>query len=103
LELGEHNYLATLQVKPTLEDQIKAARKENMEILKIKEKIKRGSAPSFSEDKEGVVWFGKCLVVPKQQDLKYLILREAHDMPLSIHPKVPKCTMTFSSGSGGFA
>jgi hypothetical protein len=51
LELGEHNYLATLQVKPTLEDQIKAARKENMEILKIKEKIKRESAPSFSEDK----------------------------------------------------
>jgi hypothetical protein len=82
----EHNYLATLQVKPTPEDQIKAAQKENMEILKIKEKIKCGSAPSFSEDKEGVVWFGKCFVVPKKQDLKYLILHEAHDMPLSIHP-----------------
>jgi hypothetical protein len=86
LELVEHGYLATLEVKPTLEDQIKAAQKENVKIIKIKENIKRGSAPCFSEDKEGVVWFGKRLVVPKQQDLKDPILREAHDTPLSIHP-----------------
>ena len=37
-------------------------------------------------DDQGVVYFGTRLVVPNDPDLKELILQEAHDSPLSIHP-----------------
>ena len=37
-------------------------------------------------DDQGVVYFGTRLVVSNDPDLKELILKEAHDSPLSIHP-----------------
>ena len=44
------------------------------------------SAKCFSIDDQGVVYFGNRLVVPKKPELKELILQEAHESPLSIHP-----------------
>ena len=38
----------------------------------------------------GVLRFGQRLVVPKDMELRNLILREAHDSPLSIHPGATK-------------
>jgi hypothetical protein len=73
-------------VKPSLEDQIKDAQKNDLDILKIKENVASGDAKCFSVDDQGVVYFGNHLVVPKKQELKELIFREAHEMPLSIHP-----------------
>ena len=38
----------------------------------------------------GVLRFGQRLVIPKDMELRVLILREAHDSPLSIHPGATK-------------
>jgi hypothetical protein len=37
-------------------------------------------------DEQGVVYFENCLVVPKVRNLRWLILKEAHEFPLTIHP-----------------
>ncbi|KAK1666131.1 hypothetical protein QYE76_054290 [Lolium multiflorum] len=86
LEVVPQGFLANLEVKPSLEDQIKAAQKRDLGITKIKENIASGAAKCFSVNDQGVVYFGNRLVVPKKKNLRELILREAHESPLSIHP-----------------
>ena len=86
------------EIKPTLVDQIKDAQKLDEGILNIKKNIASGKAKCFSEDESGVVYFGDGLVVPKNRNLRELILQEAHESPLSIHPG---STKTFDNNSGG--
>ena len=74
LELVESGFLANLEVKPTLADDIKEAQKGHKSIEGIKKKIQEGKAPEFSVDEQGVVWFGKRLCVPNKAKLKDLIL-----------------------------
>ena len=52
----------------------------------------------FSEDELGVLRFGQRLVVPKDMVLRELILREAHDSPLSIHPGATKMYQDLRQG-----
>src|ERR1041384_19431 len=86
LEIVPHGYLSTLVVKPTLEDQIIIAQRHARGVRRIKENIASGVAKCFSTDSKGTVLFGNRLVVPKNKNLRQLILKEAHDTPLSIHP-----------------
>ena len=37
-------------------------------------------------DSQGILWFGKHLVVPKNFELRKKILDEAHESQFSIHP-----------------
>ena len=92
LNLGvvEHGSLATLVVQPTLVDRIKTAQQSDVGVSHIKENVKNGTAKCFSEDEHGVLRFGQRLVVPKDMELRELILREAHDSHLSIHPGATK-------------
>ena len=73
-------------MKPSLEDQIRVAQKRDHSIIKIKENIASGVTKCFYVDDQGTVYFGNHLVVPRKQNLRELILREAHESPLSIHP-----------------
>ena len=66
LELVHSGYLANLEVKPSLEDKIKEAQKRDLSITKIKENIASGDAKCFSVNDQGIVYFGKRLVVPKK-------------------------------------
>ena len=86
LEIVPSGYLANLEIKSTLEDEIKAAQQHDAGILKIKENIASGKATCFSIDDSGVVYFRDRLVVPKRGNTKELILQEAHESPISIHP-----------------
>jgi hypothetical protein len=86
LEIVPSGFLANLEVKPSLEDQINKTQKQDSGITEIKKNIASGVAKCFSIDDQGTVYFGKRLVVPDKQDLKELILKEAHESPLSIHP-----------------
>ena len=86
LEIVPSGYLANLEIKSTLEDEIKAAQQLDAEILEIKEKVANGKANCFSVDDNGVVYFGDRLMVPKSGNAKELILSEAHESPISIHP-----------------
>ena len=55
-------------------------------MTRIHEKVKEGKAKCFAIDDEGVIWFGKRLVVPKDFELRRKILDEAHVSLLSIYP-----------------
>ncbi len=72
--------------KPTLRDQIIAVQAYDKGISWIKENIASGNARDFSINEKGVVFFQNRLVVPKSKRLRQLILKEAHDSPLTIHP-----------------
>ena len=79
-------FLANLEVRPSLNDQIKAAQSHSKGISKIKENVAAGTADCFTIDAAGIVWFGNRLVVPNKPKLKELILKEAHESIYSIHP-----------------
>ncbi|KAK1682387.1 hypothetical protein QYE76_043235 [Lolium multiflorum] len=86
LELVNHGFLANLELKPTLFDQIKEAQVGHESIEGIKRRMDREEVPGFSIDAEGVLWYKGRLCVPNIEDLKQLIMKEAHDTPYSIHP-----------------
>ena len=78
LEIVPHGFLSTLVAKPTLEDQIIVAQRRARGIRRIKEHIASGVAKCVSTDIKGTVFFGNRLVVPKNKNLRQLILKEAH-------------------------
>jgi hypothetical protein len=86
LELVSHGFLANLEVRPTQFDQIKSAQKGHESIEGIKRRMGQEEVPGFSIDQEGVLWYNGCLCIPNVDELKQLILKEAHDTPYSIHP-----------------
>ena len=46
-----------LEVRPTLEDQVREAQANDEEVKIIRECIKSGEAPDYTEDNNGVVFF----------------------------------------------
>jgi hypothetical protein len=69
-----------------LEQDIQKGQLEDAKIQEIKEQIKEGKAPGFSADEQGTLWYKKRLCVPKVNEIRELILHEAHDSAYSIHP-----------------
>jgi hypothetical protein len=53
----------------------------------IKQKLSQGEEKykCFHQDKNGVLWFESCVVVPKNHELRKQILDEAHLSKFSIH------------------
>src|SRR3954465_11273943 len=85
LEIVPHGFLSTLVAKPTLEDQIIAAQKQDSSIQEIKQNIVSRVAKCFSANDLGNIFFENRLVVPENEVIRQLIPKEAHDTPLSIH------------------
>jgi hypothetical protein len=88
LEMGKvkESYLGALVIKSDLYDQLKEAQKNNKGMARIRTLMKEGKPQCFSCDDQGVLFFGKRIVVPKDHNLKRLILDEAHNSQFSIHP-----------------
>nr|AAX95140.1 retrotransposon protein, putative, Ty3-gypsy sub-class [Oryza sativa Japonica Group]ABA92431.1 retrotransposon protein, putative, Ty3-gypsy subclass [Oryza sativa Japonica Group] len=88
LNLGivEHGYVAALEARPTLVDQVRAAQVNDPEIAELKKNTRVGKARDFHEDEHGTIWLGERLCVPDDKELKDLILTEAHQTQYSIHP-----------------
>lgn len=86
LELAPEGYVATMAVTPPLEEQIN----DDQDIKEIKDNMKEGKAPRFSEDEEGTIRYEKRICVPDQKALKEMILMEAHESTYSIHPRSTK-------------
>nr|AAP50978.1 putative polyprotein [Oryza sativa Japonica Group]ABF97988.1 retrotransposon protein, putative, Ty3-gypsy subclass [Oryza sativa Japonica Group] len=88
LNLGivSRGFVAALEAKPTLIDQVREAQINDPDIQEIKKNMRRGKAIGFLEDEQGTVWLGERICVPDNKDLKDAILREAHDTLYSIHP-----------------
>nr|AAM74397.1 Putative retroelement [Oryza sativa Japonica Group] len=83
VELG---FVAALEARPTLVDQVRAAQANDSEIAELKKNMRVGKARDFHEDEHGTIWLGERLCVPDDKELKDLILTEAHQTQYSIHP-----------------
>src|SRR6266508_1472688 len=97
----KEGFIANLELKSTLLDQIKEAQRDDKVMAQIRDAVKEGKAKCFTIDDHGVIWFGKRLVVPKVTELRKKILDEAHDSLLSIHPGSSKIIKTLSRSFGG--
>ena len=88
LNLGfvAHTEGITIEVEPTLEQEIRKGQLEDARIKEIKELMEIGKAPEFTEDEQGTIWFRKRICVPEVDHLREKILKEAHDSAYSIHP-----------------
>jgi hypothetical protein len=88
LNLGfvAHTKGITMEVEPTLEQEIRKGQLEDSKIQETKEMIEAGKAPDFTEDEHGTVWFRKRICVPDVDHLHEKILQEAHDSAYSIQP-----------------
>jgi hypothetical protein len=76
----------TIELEPTLEQDIRKGQKDDEKINKIWQLIFDGKVPDFREDDEGVVWFKDWLCVLDIKSIRELILKEAHETTYSIHP-----------------
>src|SRR3954465_14445699 len=85
----------SLEVQPTLLDKIKESKKLAKEIGEIKSKISKRKAKGFHEDEQGTLWYGKCICIPQDPELRKLIPQEAHNSPYSIHPGVTSLKSCF--------
>jgi ribonuclease HI len=76
----------TIELEPTLEQDIRKGQKDDEKINEIRQLIIDGKGPDFCEDAKGVVWFKDRLCVPDIKSIREMILKEAHETAYSIHP-----------------
>jgi hypothetical protein len=88
LEIVLQGDLNHLLVEATLRDDIILAQQRSEGVGITKQKITQGDKKykCFQVDPEGVLWFNKRLVVPKDHKLRKQIMDEAHLSKFSIHP-----------------
>jgi hypothetical protein len=88
LNLGivAHTEGVTIEVEPTLEQEIHKGQIGDVKIQEIKDMITEGRGPDFMEDEQGTIWFKNRICVPEIVSLRETILKEAHDLAYSIHP-----------------
>jgi hypothetical protein len=88
LEVVPQGSLYALTAEFDLYDRIVTAQRNDEDIQTIKQKLAEGDPKytCFKKDHRDVVWFGKRLVVPIDQEIKKIILDEAHKSKFSIHP-----------------
>ena len=55
-------------------------------MTKLRARINEEKLKCFKLDDQGILWFGKRLVVLKNFELRKKILDEAHESQISIHP-----------------
>jgi hypothetical protein len=92
LNLGivAHTKGITIDVEPTLKQEIYKGQIGDAKIQEIKDLITEGIGPEFTEDEQGTIWFKNRICVPEIDSLRETILKEAHDSDYSIHPSSTK-------------
>jgi len=86
LQVVAEGCINTMIVQPTLEEQIKEAQQDDEEIQKLKAKTGEDKASEFRIDAQGTLWYQNRICVPEKEELRRLILDEAHTSAYSIHP-----------------
>jgi hypothetical protein len=92
LNLGivAHTEGVTIEVEPTLEQEIHKGQNGDAKIQEIKDLITEGRGLEFTDVEQGTVWFKDWICVPEIDSLRETILKEAHDSDYSIHPDSTK-------------
>nr|AAL69435.1 Putative polyprotein [Oryza sativa]AAN04915.1 Putative polyprotein [Oryza sativa Japonica Group]AAP52154.1 retrotransposon protein, putative, Ty3-gypsy subclass [Oryza sativa Japonica Group] len=70
LSIVGRGFLATLEAKPTLLDQIHEAQKNDPDMRGLLKNMKQGKATGFTEDEHGTQWNGNRVCVPDDRELK---------------------------------
>ncbi|KAA3483244.1 ty3-gypsy retrotransposon protein [Gossypium australe] len=86
----EGSLLAELQVKPTWISQIKEKQLLDEVISSRLQQGKDGETEDFGLNSEGVLCFRGKICMPKDFELRQMILREAHSSPYAMHPSGSK-------------
>jgi hypothetical protein len=88
LNLGivAHTEGITIEVEPTLEQEIHKGQVGDTKIQEIIDLMAKGRGPNFTKDEHGTIWFKNRICVPEIDSLRETILKEAHDSAYSIHP-----------------
>jgi ribonuclease HI len=76
----------TIEVEPTLEQEIRKGHIGDVKIQEIKDLIAEGRGLDFTKDEQGTIWFKNMICVLEIDSLCETILKEAHDSAYSIHP-----------------
>jgi hypothetical protein len=76
----------TIELEPTLEQEIHKGQIGDAKIQEIKDLMAEGRGLDFTKDEQGTIWFKNRICVPKIDNLRETILKEAHDSDYSIHP-----------------
>jgi hypothetical protein len=88
LNLGivAHTEGVTIEVEPTLEQEIHKGQIGDAKIQEIKDLITEGRGLEFTVYEQGTIWLKNRICVPEIDSLCETILKEAHDSNYSIHP-----------------
>jgi hypothetical protein len=88
LNLGivAHTKGITIDVEPTLEQEIRKGQIDDAKIQETKDLMVECRGSDFTEDEQGTIWFKNRICVPEIDSLRETILKEAHDLDYSIHP-----------------
>jgi hypothetical protein len=86
LEIVAHTEGVTIEVEPTLEQEIWKGQVGDAKIQEIRDLMAEGRGSDFTEDDQGTIWFKNKICVPEIDSIHETILKEAHDSAYSIHP-----------------
>jgi hypothetical protein len=77
LNLGivAHTEGVTIDVEPTLEQEIRKGQIGDAKIQEIKDLITEGRVPEFTEDEQGAIWFKDKICVPEIESLRETIFK----------------------------
>ncbi|KAG8496754.1 hypothetical protein CXB51_007828 [Gossypium anomalum] len=78
--------LAELQVRPTWVEQIKRQQLMDESLGSRFQQVETGENLDFGLNSEGVLCFRGRMCIPKDSDLRMMILKEAHGGPCAMHP-----------------
>jgi hypothetical protein len=78
--------MAKLKIKSTLLKDIRMAQENDEEINQIKERASKGRALGFDVTLDGLFRYQNRVCVPNNEEIRKLILEEAHFSPYKIHP-----------------
>ena len=79
-------YLASLVLRPTIFERIKAAQEDDDYLQKIRQEVENGTQVSFRVHEDGSVRFGDRICVPDNSGVRKEIMEEAHYTSYSVHP-----------------
>ena len=78
--------MANFKVQPELVGRIISLQKDDLQLVQLVDKVKKGGKSDFVLSDDGILRFGTRLCVPSDEDLRRELLEAAHCSRLVIHP-----------------
>ena len=81
---------AALTFQPTILDGMRERQEKDASLVQTKNEVLEGKESDFNISDEGILYRKKRLCIPKEEELKERIMKEAHETPYSVHPGATK-------------